>query len=247
MPRRRPDSLQSFCAPSLLTLGKKELLVREAYGCQNGWIFRKFPKGVCLYIVCQFLELDTPDYMVTFSGIICTLLTLQLSDEQVKYFSTLSDNWQKVKKKLTIDRNCKKLSNLLQKKTGQQLTKIKVDAVVPTLMDAFNLPDDIRSFMFDQYLPEVDSHSPPRKVFICWQIRLATADINLGLLEKGQFQLNTVGTLVKLIYAFLWQVTFKVHTSYLSFLLHVQRVITPKSKEKHPIFYSFWKSKNLFS
>jgi len=92
-------------------------------------------------------ELDTPDYMVTFSGIICTLLTLQLSEEQV-------------------------------------------DAVVPTLMDAFNLPDDIRSFMFDQYLPE---------------IRLATADINLGVLEKGQFQLNTVGTLVKLIYAFLWQ------------------------------------------
>ena len=37
------------------------------------------------------------------------------------------------------------------------------------------------------------------------QIRLATADINLGILEKGQFQLNTVGTLVKLIYAFLWQ------------------------------------------
>jgi len=65
-----------------------------------------------------------------------------------------------------------------------------VDAVVPTLMDAFNLPDDIRSFMFDQYLPE---------------IRLATAEINLGVLEKGQFQLNTVGTLVKLIYAFLWQ------------------------------------------
>jgi hypothetical protein len=45
-------------------------------------------------------------------------------------------------------------------------------------------------FMFDQYLPE---------------IRLATANINLGILEKGQFQLNTVGTLVKLIYAFLWQ------------------------------------------
>jgi len=92
-------------------------------------------------------ELDTPDYMVTFSGIICTLLTLQLSEEQV-------------------------------------------DSVVPTLMDAFNLPDEIRTFMFDQYLPE---------------IRLATADINLGILEKGQFQLNTVGTLVKLIYAFLWQ------------------------------------------
>ena len=87
------------------------------------------------------------------------------------------------------------------------IDKTKVDAVVPTLMDAFNLPDDIRSFMFDQYLPEVGSNCPPKKI-ICWipQIRLATAEINLGVLEKGQFQLNTVGTLVKLIYAFLWQV-----------------------------------------
>ena len=32
----------------------------------------------------KFAELDTPDYMVTFSGIICTLLTLQLSEEQVQ-------------------------------------------------------------------------------------------------------------------------------------------------------------------
>ena len=32
----------------------------------------------------KFVELDTPDYMVTFSGIICTLLTLQLSEEQVQ-------------------------------------------------------------------------------------------------------------------------------------------------------------------
>ena len=32
----------------------------------------------------KFVELDTPDYMVTFSGIICTLLTLQLSEEQVR-------------------------------------------------------------------------------------------------------------------------------------------------------------------
>jgi len=91
--------------------------------------------------------LDTPDYMFTFSGIICTLLTLQASDEQV-------------------------------------------DAALPALMDAFNLPDDIRAFIFDQYLPD---------------IRLATADVNLGILEKGQFQLNTLGTLTKLIYAFLWQ------------------------------------------
>ena len=75
-------------------------------------------------------------------------------------------------------------------------------------MDAFNLPDEIRTFMFDQYLPEVDEKSAQNNLdetCVCCQIRLATADINLGILEKGQFQLNTVGTLVKLIYAFLWQ------------------------------------------
>ena len=33
-------------------------------------------------------ELDTPDYMVTFSGIICTLLTLQLSEEQVNHLTS---------------------------------------------------------------------------------------------------------------------------------------------------------------
>ena len=36
-------------------------------------------------------ELDTPDYMVTFSGIICTLLTLQLSEEQVNHFWQISE------------------------------------------------------------------------------------------------------------------------------------------------------------
>merc|ERR1719244_1772782 len=92
-------------------------------------------------------ELDTPDYMLTFSGIICTLLTLQLPDSQV-------------------------------------------DVALPSLMDLFNLPEEARTFIFDHYLPE---------------IRAATEDISLGLLEKAQFQLDTVGTLIKLIYAFLWQ------------------------------------------
>jgi len=91
--------------------------------------------------------LDTPDYMLTFSGLVCTLLTLQLSTDQV-------------------------------------------DTIVPPLMDAFNLPDDARAFIFDHYLPE---------------IRLATANTSFGILELGHFQLNTVGTLTKIIYAFLWQ------------------------------------------
>merc|ERR1719348_1692696 len=92
-------------------------------------------------------DLDTPDYMLTFSGIICTLLTLQLPADQV-------------------------------------------DSYLPPLMDAFNLPEEARAFIFDVYLPE---------------IRVGTADVSLGFLEHAQFQLNTVGTLIKLIYAFLWQ------------------------------------------
>jgi len=92
-------------------------------------------------------DLDTPDYMLTFSGLVCTLLTLQLPQDQV-------------------------------------------DAIVPPLMDAFGLPEDARAFIFDNYLPE---------------LRLATADISFGALELGHFQLNTVGTLMKIIYAFLWQ------------------------------------------
>ena len=39
-----------------------------------------------------------------------------------------------------------------------------------------------------------------------FQIRLATANTSFGILELGHFQLNTVGTLTKIIYAFLWQV-----------------------------------------
>jgi len=92
-------------------------------------------------------ELDTPDYMLTFSGIVVTLLTLQLPQDQV-------------------------------------------DAVLPPLMDAFSLPNDTRAFITDLYLPE---------------LRAGTADVSLGFLEHAQFQLNTVGTLIKLIYAFLWQ------------------------------------------
>ena len=84
-------------------------------------------------------------------------------------------------------------------------------------MDAFNLPDEIRTFMFDQYLPEVvekNAQNHLDETCVCCQIRLATADINLGILEKGQFQLNTVGTLVKLIYAFLWQASIYAENIY---------------------------------
>ena len=37
------------------------------------------------------------------------------------------------------------------------------------------------------------------------QIRLATADVSVGILEKIQLELDTAATLIKLIYAFMWQ------------------------------------------
>ena len=38
-----------------------------------------------------------------------------------------------------------------------------------------------------------------------FKIRLATADVTLGIMENIQLELDTLATLIKLIYAFLWQ------------------------------------------
>merc|ERR1711971_415681 len=95
----------------------------------------------------QIADLDTPDYMSTFAGIVSTLLTLQLPPEEV-------------------------------------------DNVIDILADAFSLPEDIKLFLEEHYLPE---------------IRLATQDVHVGILEKAQLELDFLATLIKLIYAFLWQ------------------------------------------
>lgn len=65
-----------------------------------------------------------------------------------------------------------------------------VDSIIPPLMDLFNLPQEIRDFINNQYLPE---------------IRALTADIRIGLLEKVQLIGNFASTMVKLLYAFVWQ------------------------------------------
>ena len=64
------------------------------------------------YIFLRHLDLDTPDYMSTFAGIVSTLLTLQLPPEEV-------------------------------------------DNVIDILADAFSLPEDIKLFLEEHYLPEV--------------------------------------------------------------------------------------------
>lgn len=63
-------------------------------------------------LILKFLDLDTPDYMMTFAGLVTTLLTIQLPPEQV-------------------------------------------DTLIDILADAFNLPDDMKLFLLNNYLPEV--------------------------------------------------------------------------------------------
>ena len=98
-----------------------------------------------------------------------------------------------------------------------QLPPDQVDSIIPILADAFGLPEDIRAFLVEKYLPEVGSQylvyfsyynygcSITSSILYQSQIRLATADVSVGILEKIQLELDTAATLIKLIYAFMWQ------------------------------------------
>ena len=52
------------------------------------------------------------------------------------------------------------------------------------------MPEDLRQFCLVDFLGEV---------------REATSHIQLSLAEKGKIEGNTLGTILKLVYAFLWQ------------------------------------------
>jgi hypothetical protein len=65
-----------------------------------------------------------------------------------------------------------------------------VDKVVPLAMSAFGLEPDVRAFIEDKYLPT---------------IREATADVHLTLSEKAALLPKFAGTIMKLLWAFVWQ------------------------------------------
>jgi hypothetical protein len=54
----------------------------------------------------------------------------------------------------------------------------------------FSMPEELRQFCLVDYLAEV---------------RAATSHIELSLAEKVKIEGNTIGTALKLVYAFLWQ------------------------------------------
>ncbi|KAF2367512.1 hypothetical protein FHG87_001742, partial [Trinorchestia longiramus] len=68
--------------------------------------------------------------------------------------------------------------------------EISVNTIIPILADMFNLPGDFREFLLDHYVPE---------------IRRVTSDVHLSPPEHATFFFNTVGSTMKLVYAFLWQ------------------------------------------
>ena len=66
-----------------------------------------------------------------------------------------------------------------------------IDQVVDYLIDAFHLPEDIKEFCLLTFVPE---------------IRNATRHIKLTSDEFFKFEGNAFSTVIKLVYAFLWQV-----------------------------------------
>ena len=64
-------------------------------------------------------------------------------------------------------------------------------AVASPFLDLLGVGDQDREFFISSYLPELEA---------------ATQSINLTSLERAELLENTLGTVVKLLYAFVWQV-----------------------------------------
>ena len=65
-----------------------------------------------------------------------------------------------------------------------------VDAALPIICDAFGVSEEIKFFLADEYLPEV---------------RNTTGNLQLTPEEKSKFLANSLATVAKLTYSFLWQ------------------------------------------
>jgi len=77
--------------------------------------------------------------------------------------------------------------------------EIEQDLILPEVLKAFKLDDEISSFILHSYLPE---------------IRNFTSDMDGKNLEDFPFVANALGTFTKLIYAFLWQETVLVSNDF---------------------------------
>jgi len=62
--------------------------------------------------------------------------------------------------------------------------------IAKPLMDLFGVDEESRTFIFDHYLPKLDAQ---------------ISHIQLSVLEKAELTENTIGSIIKLLYAFFWQ------------------------------------------
>ena len=86
----------------------------------------------------HFKAMDRPPYDLTFASIICSILSLTLDNQQI-------DNiFQEVTQPF---KDLGSLISIIEHGT--------VDFLVPALMDLFDIKQEQRDFILNQYLPEV--------------------------------------------------------------------------------------------
>ena len=76
-----------------------------------------------------------------------------------------------------------------------------VDELVDFLIGLFDLPEDVKVFCLQQFLPEM-------------RMALNVSEISLTSDEFFKMEGNFLSTIIKLLYAFLWQVSIRAQIIY---------------------------------
>ena len=119
------------------------------------------------------------------------LSALQLSEEFLNMYHTMPvDEWYDHINGLDIPDYYYTFGALTATALNMAFNESTTELVIVTLGNAFNVTDDLVNFILDDYLSELQN---------------LTANVNLGPLEHTRFIGNFLSSLIKLIYAFLWQ------------------------------------------
>ncbi len=85
------------------------------------------------------------------------------------------------------------------------------------------MPEDLKQFCLIDFLAEV---------------RNATSHIELSVTEKGKIEGNTIGTVIKLLYAFVWQEEALVTND-----IFLDPFVNSVSQCLYSVFHRFWQDK----
>ena len=97
---------------------------------------------------------------------------------------------------------------------SKMVSLFSVDYLIDFLVNLFPFPPEDEEFIRTYYIPEVRKTFLLTKTFLLsdeiltvWhlKIREATQDLSIPILQRIQLQNNFESTLIKLMYAFLWQ------------------------------------------